>query len=226
MRWSDVSKCLEIVTLAHLGYSLRDTNSGAFAIAGARIAVDYFYGDYLSLDDWSEEMRRSQDNDFLLWSGVFRDGLFLATLVHAQEDSRKLCQWVAPWLPYDESEYDFSRQGVAYLKLLAAVVDERTDEMESLSTEIDKTRTKRWKLLRDALLAIQNQDATSFGENISTFLQHYLKAELGRQFVSDWVSLDASTLWNLAIDRRMAMPDLDDRAAALIVTQDTITDAA
>lgn len=226
MRWGDVASNLQIVVLTHLGYTQVGGGATAAARQAASIAVDFFYGDYQQAPEWAEYREKREDNDYLEWSGVFRDGLFLATVVHAQEEARKLCQWVTPMLPYDESEHEFSRQGVAYLKLLAAVVDEREGEIGPLCAEIDKTRTKRWKMLRDALLAIQNQDSGSFDENISAFLQHFLKAELGRQYVSDWVSLDASTLWNLALDRSMAMPELDDRAAALIVTQDTITGAA
>lgn len=224
MRWGDVVASLEIITLAHLGYDLHGTDALHFAKMGVEIAVDYFYGEYTEREEYKESMRRSVDNEFLMWSGLFHDGLFLATLMQDMASAKKLCSWVAPWLPFDDSEYNFSKQAIAYLKLLAAVVDERRDDIAPLSKEIDQARPKRWKYLRDGILAINQMDATAFAESMHLFLKHYLKSDLGKEYVTCWVSLDASTLWNLAIVKNLQLPDLDERSAALIVTRDTLTE--
>lgn len=223
VRLTDVGICLDIAVFCHLGFDVSHLDVNQFVSEGAAIAVDYFLGDFIEVDEQSRsEMSKNPEMERLSWFEVHRNGLHLAQLSHDSETEKKLAAWIEPWLPYDESSYLVSTYDNTYHKLLADYIVTGTIVSPDMQEEIESCRKQRPKLLTACLSAICDHDSESFSAHLKKFLAYYLKSEFGKSGIPTYFSIEASILSQVAKRVGIEPTGLNEKQTALIMTRKTL----
>ena len=223
MRGRDIRYCYELATFKHLQLDIGSIDIEEYLEEGARVAVDYFYGDYLKKNrDAAYAMKKSPRNNDLSWFSVYRYGLFLSFLSQDVESEHKLIDWIEPSLPFDESMHLVTAQDNDYHKLLAEFIEHDELITKKLVASIQKCRKQRPKLLLACLTALQKRDDKGFVSNLKKFLDYYFKREFGEEGIDSYFSIEASILWFLAEWLDLVPAGLTEKQSALIMTRETL----
>ncbi len=223
-RHLDSQLCLELAVFRHLGLDVSLEHLERYVSEGTKIAVDYFFGEYLDSDEVRklEDMEKSPDNEYLRWFAVYRNGLHLAHMAEDADAEKTLVDWIEPWLPFDESSYLVSEQDNSYHKLLAEYIKTGRVSNAELIDGIQKSRRKGPKLLLDCLVAIRDKNAKAFSAKLNNYLTYVLKdKEFGTEFTLCF-SIEGSILCHVAKRAGIEPTGLNEKQTALIMTRETL----
>ncbi len=223
VRKADITTCLEIATFCHLGFDVSHLDVARFVNEGAKIAIDFFYGDYIQVDNNEGlSMRKNPDNLYLSWYEVYRDGLHLAHMSQDSDAEKKLVDWIEPWLPFDESSYLVSEYDNSYHKLLAEYIKTGQVANSELEGELRNCRKKGPKLLLACLTAICEEDPEAFSASLKKFLACFLKYRDFGKRIATCFSIEASILCHVAKRAGIEPTGLNEKQTALIMTRETL----
>ncbi len=219
----DVMYCVEVAVYQHFGVDVQHLGGvEKYLKEGLKISLDYFFGDYIEQDENSRfRMLKEPSNENISWFEVYRDGLFLSLLANDSDAEQKLVGYIEPWLPFDESSYLVSVYDNGYHKLLAEYLKEGDIVTTALAGEVENCKKKRPKLLMGCLNAIRNKDAKAFASSLKSFLDYFIKSELGEK-ITTYFSIEGSILWHVAQRAGIEPTGLTDKQMALIMTRKSL----
>ncbi|MGL4513381.1 MAG: hypothetical protein ACRCT8_09850 [Lacipirellulaceae bacterium] len=222
-RYFDVTASLDLCVLTHLEVGATGFDLQYYIKQGVRVAVDYFYGDYLRTDEKAARMMcKAPDNESLSWCEVHREGLLLAILAEDPEAERRLVEWVEPWLPFDGGGYAVKPEDNAFHKLLAEHLREGRFVTPALREAILAKRSKRPKLLLACLEAVQAGDGVAFAKGFREYLAYFLKSDFDQRGFESLFSVDGSILVEVARRAGIEPTGLSEKESALLMTRQTL----
>ena len=222
-RERDLTRCICVAVCGPFGVDVGHLGSvDHYVSEAARIAVDFFYGEYLKDEKWARNQEKSAENEFLHWFEVYRDGLLMSFLAKDLDAEKKLVDWIEPWLPFDESSYLLTRYDNDYHKLLAEYLKTGNIISVDLQEGIANSKKKRPRELLACLQAIRDRDEAALGKHAKDYLTWFLKTDGFGRRITTYFSVEGSLLREVAQRAGMELVGLNDKQTALIMTRRTL----
>jgi hypothetical protein len=222
---TDVLTCLGVLASKHLG-AKTEVDVELYLNKGFEITIDYFCTDWWKHHpDDRRNMNKNGRSGSLRWVKVFAPGMLFGLLLEQWESLEKVCDWVEakcrPEFQGDEIEPELLN---IHKSVAAALRTTPFKGLDKVEQEIFKCRTKRPKLLLQALIDARNGDQTSFNESFLKALENqyeqYPRDE--RLLARECVSIHHNVVGLTAKRLGMQWPELPPHLSAMLMTRESL----
>ena len=208
--------------LSHYGFPVEKLNERTSS--GIQAAKNYFFTDWWKDDIDDREYMDRTNPERLVWNGVFRHGLFLATLRQDWQAVAKLASYFDDTLIEGILEADMT-DSVDLLLLDAAgrIAGDVPYSQGVVRQLIADQGSKRGKAMLAAMDAVEAGDEAglkkSLTEEVKLFLKHDAEDVPNVMY---WVDAHGSIVAAMAQRAGLQLPSLTPKRAAAIVTHESV----
>lgn len=225
-RQRDIHGSLEIAVLCHLGYDI-PVKIPVYINAGVDVAIDYFFGDWWQHDKESklllDKSRRHRPRK-MEWYMAHSEGMMLAMLAERWDDVTRLANWVEfNMVAIDVPYYQDELLSDVYKLLSASFRDDDTKGIERVRSKLRRSKSRLIHDLTDLWEAVEARDQTLFAEELILGLNRFVKGNKeDRDTPIDCIAQHHSCLALAGQRLGMALPDLPDLCAAVLVRRESL----
>lgn len=214
----DIQTALNAAAIRHLGIPKAE-DASSYLNDGLDVVIDLYFGDW-----WINAPRlksREELNEEIAWFQTFSQGLLLAMLANRWGDAKRLCSWGS--IDLLQKSHGVSPEVAAFYLVVAGDLREGSlNGIEEARELIEKTRTKKAKLLLQAWDAVLSDDQTEFDKVIRDSLRRFAKSVaktgIGMNF-TELLAQPQSLICLTAMHRGLRFPDLPEELSVFVITR-------